>query len=293
MMTLNAARPLDLFVKLDGPRGAHLYARDLSLPEFCKAFARELKGLQALIYRMPPDLLNANYWEPLSKEGENAVREKLGGIVTRNDGERVLLWRADRIAKHRLLRDGIDVPVELLQGYVFRVSGESLTALARLWSGRGRFEWVALSGDPAAEPHKATLSAAHADLAQFRLSRPDEVFLFATQGDGLARAAFNRLDLFQRALETELLRFATAAVPRHFARPMPRVLDQIARVADGVGLSSDPAKDVEDKGRTVEFNFDLGRTPWGVSARRDPSSGEDKALLYYDQMSGIWAIATA
>jgi hypothetical protein len=293
MMTLNPAKPLDLFVKLDGPRGAHLYARGLSLADFGQAFARDLKGLQVLIYRMPPELLNANYWEPLTKEGENQVREKLNGIVTRHDGERVMLWRADRVAKHRLLRDGIDVPVELLQGYVFRVSGESLVSLARLWSGRGRFEWVALSGDASAEPHPSTLSAAHADLAQFRLSRPDEAFLFASQGDGFARVAFRRLDLFQRALENELLRFATSAVPRHFARFTPRVLDEIARVADGVGLSSDPARDVEDKGRTVEITFDLGRTPWGLSSRRDPSSGDDKALLYYDQMSGIWAIATA
>lgn len=291
-MTLSAARPLDLFLRIDGPRGYHLYARDVSLADFTAAFARELKGLQVLVYRMPPELLNANYWEPLTKEGENTVREKLAGIVTRSDGDRVLLWRADRVARHRLLRDGLDVPVDLLQGYVFRMSGESLIALAKAWSGKGRFEWAALTGDPGAELHKTALSAVHADLAQFRLSRPDEAFLFAAQGDGLTRMAFPRLDLFHRALESQLLGYAASAVPRHFARLTPRVLDQIARVGDGVGFSADPLRDVEDKGRTVEFSFDLGRTPWGVTVRREPMVGDDRALLYYDQMSGIWAMST-
>lgn len=290
MMTASAARPLDLFLRLD--RGYHLYARDLSLADFATSFARELKNLTILVYRMPPDLLNGNYWEPLTKEGENSVREKLAGIVTRTDGDRVLLWRADRIAKHRLLRDGLEVSVDLLQGYVFRMSGEGLLALAKAWNGKGRFEWAALSGDPTAEPHKNTLSAVHADLAQFRLSRPEEAFLFAAQGDGLVRLAVPRPDVFQKALEGQLLRYATSAVPRHFSRFTPRVLDQIAAVGDGVGFSADPSRDVEDKGRTVEFSFDLGRTPWGVAVRRDPKSGDDRALLYYDQMSGIWAMST-
>lgn len=292
MMTLSAAKPLDLFVRLDAPRGYHLYSRDLSLEEFATSFARELKKLQVLIYRMPSELLNGNYWEPLTKEGENAVREKLAGIVTRGDGDRVLLWRADRIAKHRLLRDGLDVPVELLQGYVFRVGGEGLIALAKAWSGQGRFEWAGLRGDPGAEIPKSALTAVHADLAQFRLSRPDEVFLYAAQGDGLVRTAFPTIDAFQRALEARLHAYAVASVGRHFARITPRIVDQIARVGDGVGFSADPSRDVEDKGRTVEFSFQLGRTPWGVTVRRDPATGDDKALLYYDQMSGIWAMAT-
>jgi len=59
----------------------------------------EVRAGEALIFRMPSDLLNANYWEPLTKENENAVREKLTGIITRTEGDQVLLWRADRIAR--------------------------------------------------------------------------------------------------------------------------------------------------------------------------------------------------
>ncbi|HEX7898648.1 MAG TPA: hypothetical protein VF950_12865 [Planctomycetota bacterium] len=292
MMTLSPAQPLDLFTRTDGPRGYHLYARNASLAEFATTFANEIKKLQVLVYRMPPEFLNANYWEPLTKEGENTVREKLSGIVTRGDGERVLLWRADRIAKHRLLRDGLDLPVDLLQGYVFRMSGESLIALAKAWDGKGRFEWVGISGDLGSDVHKTSLSAIHADLAQFRLSRPEEAFLYAAQGDGLVRMAFPREEAFRKALEGQLLRYATSAAPQHFARFTPRVLDQIARVGNGVGFSADPTRDVEDKGRTVEFRFALGRTPWGVTIRREPMVGDDQALLYYDQTSGIWAMAT-
>jgi hypothetical protein len=292
MMTLTDAQPMDLFVRLDGPRGYHLYSRGASLADFTTTFASEIKKLQILVYRIPPDLLNANYWEPLTKEGENAVREKLAGIVTRGDGDRVLLWRADRIAKHRLLRDGLDIPVDLLQGYVFRMSGESLIALAKAWNGKGRFEWTGLAIDPAADIHKTTLSAVHADLAQFRLSRPEEALLYAAQGDGLVRMAFPREEAFRKALEGQLLRYATTVVPRHYARFSPRVLDQIARVGDGVGFSAFPTRDVEDKGRTVEFSFALGRTPWGVTVRHDPLAGNDQALLYYDCSSGIWEMST-
>lgn len=293
-MTTAAAsvRPLELFVRLDPPRGYHLYSQGISAADFTTLFARELKSLQVLIYRMPPELLNGNYWEPLTKEGENAVREKLVGIVTKSEGDRVLLWRADRIARHRLLRDGLEVDVDLLQGYVFRCSGEALIALAKAWSGRGRFEFAALTGSLQAEIHPSTISAVHADLAQFRLSKPDEIFLYAAQGDGLVRTAFPHEEAFKRALNAQLVGFARAALGRHFSPIPPPILTQIAGVADGLGFSADPARDVEDKGRTVDFHLNLGKTPWGVTQRRDVGAADDKALLYYDQMSGIWAIAT-
>ncbi len=292
MNTATAARPLELFIRLDGPRGLHLYSQGATLNEFIALFGRDLRGLQVLIYRMPGELLNGNYWEPLTKEGENAVREKLTGIVTRNDGDRVLLFRADRVARHRLLRDGLDVPVELLHGYVFRTTGEGLMALAKAWNGLGRFEWAGLTGSPSADLHSSTLSAVHADLAQFRISRPEEVFLYAAQGDGLVRTAFPRIEPFRKLLNAELLGFARASCPQVFAQLTPRVLDQIAHVGDGLGYSADPARDVLDKGRTVEFTLTLGHTPWGVTVRRDPLAGDDKALLYYDQTAGIWEIST-
>jgi hypothetical protein len=38
----------------------------------------------------------------------------------------------------------------------------------------------------------------------------------------------------------------------------------------------------------------LGRTPWGVSPRpgRDGLLAKEKALLYYDSISGLWDVAS-
>ena len=284
-----AVGPLELFCRLDPPREWHLYAAGLGPAEFVGLFERELKPLTAWIPRLPGDLLNANYWEPLTKESENAVRDKLGGIITRTDGERVLIWRADRIAKQRLLRDGLDVPVELLDGYAFKTTGEGLIALSRAWDGRGRFEWAALSGDLSAP---STLSVVHNDLVRMRLSLGEEGFLYARQADGLARMVFPKVELFRRALEAAMRGFVHAATGVVVGRIGTASLDKIAREIDGVGLSADPARDVLNTGRTVEIHGRTGRTPWGVSMTHLTRGGDERMLLYYDLMSGLWAAAT-
>src|SRR2546422_1418393 len=179
--------PLELFVRLEGPDESHFYTQGLTMIDFGSLFPAEVKSLDAFITRVPSELLNPNYWEPLTKEAENAVREKLTGIVTRTEGDRALIFRADRVSRGRLLRDGLDVPVELLNGYIFRASGDGLLKLGQAWKGRDRFEWAGLSGLAKGPLPPDTLSTLHHDLSQSRPSLREELFLFASSDYGLAR----------------------------------------------------------------------------------------------------------
>ncbi len=284
--------PLEFLVRLDG-EAAHFYAEGLTHADFCSVFVREVAPLEVLIYRMPPDLLNPNYWEPLTRENEAAAREKLGGIVTRTENERLLLWRADRVAKGRLLRDGLDAPVDLLGGHVFRTTGAGLAGLGRAWNGSGRLEWAGLRGLPTEVPEEA-LSQIHADLAQLRLSRPGEVFLLATQDDDAARVLFSRRDHLARAIEALVRGFVHNLTGAPLSGIPRKVCDQLARISDGLGLSAAPERDVLDKGRTIEVHAHLGRTRWGVTPRpgMEPLNGDERVLVYYDRVNGLWAVAT-
>lgn len=296
-LLLQAARgrgapPLELLVRRERAGESHFYAQGVTPEDFGTLFAAEIRPLDVLVYRMPPDLLNPNYWEPLTKEAEEAVREKMVGLITRSEGDRVLLWRSDRVARSRILRDGLDVPVELINGYVLRTTGEGLLRFASAWAGRGRFEWAALAGVPKGPGDP--LSTVHGDLAQMRLSLPEEVFLFATQDDGLTRVVFARRDHLRRAVEALLRGFLYRVTDAHLGHIPSRVLDQILQLADGVGFSA-TAADVDDKGgRTVEAHLYLGRTPWGVVRRpgEEPLAGDEKVLLYYDRTAGLWAASS-
>jgi hypothetical protein len=285
--------PLELFVRQSGNREFHLYAQGVTAADFGRLFSAELRSLEVFIYRMPADLLNPNYWEPLSREAENVVREKLTGIVTRTEGDRVEIWRADRIARTRLLRDGLDVPVELLHGYIFRVTGEGLLKLAAAWNGRGRLEWAGVRLSPKAVLPDAALSSLHNDLTQMRLSIPEEALLFSTQDDGLTRIVFAERGLFRRAVEALIRGFLAAATRSHVGRMGDHVRDEIIDLADGAGLSADPSRDVAVTDRILEIHAWRGRTPWGVVPRpgRPPVTGDERLLLYYDRISGFWAVS--
>jgi hypothetical protein len=288
------ARPLELFVRLEGAGGFQFGAQGLPAAEAAALCGPGFAKLDVLITRMPPELLNANYWEPLTKESENAVREKMVGLVTKSLGDQVLLWRSDRIARSRLLRDGIDAAVELLQGYIFRTTGEGLLKLGAAWSGRDRFEWAAIQDLPAPVPPQ-TLSSVHADLTQGRLSTPGEALLFSAQADSLVRLVLPRRAQLARAIDAALrsyLREATGG--QHLGTINEKVCTQLAELADGLGLSSSPSRDVVDKGRTLEATFHLGRTPWGVSlqAGREGLVGDERLLLYYDKVNGLWAVSS-
>jgi hypothetical protein len=289
-----APHPLELFVRLEGTDECHFYTQGLTIADFGSIFGLELRPLDVFITRMPSELLNPNYWEPLTKEAENAVREKLSGIVTRTEGDKALIFRADRVSRGRLLRDGLDVPVELLNGYIFRTTGEGLIKLGQAWSGRDRFEWAGLAGLPKGPTPHDMLSTIHHDLSQLRLSLREELFLFASSDDGLARVVFARRPHLNRAVEALIRGFVHGAASVHVGR-MSRVnVEELISLAEGVGLSADPGRDVVNSGRTVEVALAIGRSPWGVSPRpgREAVLAKEKALLYYDSISGLWDLAS-
>jgi hypothetical protein len=283
--------PLELFVRLEGRDEAHFYTQGLTLTDFGNLFGTEIRGLDTYVTRMPHELLNPNYWEPLTKEAENAVRERMTGIITRTEGDRALLFRADRISRGRLLRDGLDVPVELVNGYIFHLTGDALLKLGQAWTGRHRFDWAGLGKG---EVTPDTLTTLHRDLSQCRLSLREEQFLFAAQDDGLARVVFARRAHLYRALEALFRGFVHGAAGVHVGRMSHSVLEEIADLADEIGLSADPGRDVVNTGRTVEVSLWLGRTPWGMPERpgREALIAKEKALLYYDSISGLWDLAS-
>ena len=281
------ARRLELHLRRSGPSEFQIGLQNLAPGELPALLEREIRPLKVLVYRIPPDLLNPNYWEPLTREGEQAVRDRLAGLITRTDGDRALLFRADRIARHRLLRDGLSAPVDLVHGYILQTTGEGLLELARAWNGRGRFEWAGLrtTADPLPDP---LLSTVHNDLTQLRLSLREEALLMATGTDGLTRAVFPQAEPFRKVLEAALRGVAHASAGHFVGRIPARVLDQIAELLDGVAISADPALDVEDNGRTVEIHA----TVLGGMAAHIPMVVGDKVLVYYDRTSGLWAAAS-
>ena len=287
--------PLELFIRLAGSREHHLYVNGLGVAELGRFFATTITPLSIIITRMPFGLLNPNYWEPLTRDSEREVREKLVGVVTRSEGDHTQIWRADRISPSRLLRDGVEVPVTLLNGYAFAVDGKGFLDLLEAWDGKGRIEWAALEGVPTAGLSTETLAQVHLDLAQRRVSLTDEIFLCSTEEDGRTRLVFSDVKDFHRTVEAVIRGFVHRVAGSHLGHINRQVCNQIARVADGVGISAAAnSTGVVDKGRSVEVHAALGRTPWGISLNpgEDPPHDGDRVLIYYDRISGIWAVST-
>lgn len=278
---------LEMFVRRAAPNESHFYARDPVPADSIGAFARETAGTEALLYRIPPALLRADLWEPLSKEAENAVREKMEGLVVWTEAEGSLLWRADRAEPGKLLREGLEAPAELLRGYILRTTGEGLCTLARAWNGRGRFEGACLRGLPREIPPDV-LDSVHSDLARMRVSIPEETLLFASHA-GETRFLFTQEDLLFRSIARTVHGFVSALARTPLAAPNRRICGRLADLAEGRGLSSYPERDFTDKGRTLEVTLRPGRTPWSSGSRGDRTG---KALLYYDRTSGIWAVSS-
>jgi hypothetical protein len=285
--------PLEMFLRTEREGEYHFGAQGITPAEFASVFARDLRGLDLLVTRMPPELLNPNYWEPLTQENEAVVREKMGGIVTRTEGDRVSLWRSDRIARSRLLRDGIEAQAELVNGSLFKMTGAEFLKLAGAATGPGRLEAAGLAGLAGGVLPPELLSTVHGDLARGGLSHPAEVFLYTSHGDGLTRIVFAHAAHQRRAIEACLRGFVHAVVRRHVGHITGKTCAQIAQIADGIGLSATD-RDVVDKSRTIEILAWMGRTPWGVSLKPGQPSlaGDERLLLYYDAIAGLWALST-
>ncbi len=288
---------LEIYPRTRDGRERHFYAQDVSAADVLPLLAPALSGLEAVVYRMPAPLLNPNYWEPYTREGEAKVREKMTGLVTRQEGEQTQLWRADAVAPGRLFRDGVDVEAELVLGYAFRVKGRDLPKLAATWDGqagaRDRFEWIAYSAIPGGEGLKDRVLQGHNDLTAFRFSVTESRIAFASSGDRRMRAIFSDPALQRKCIASAIRGYAMRTTGAVIAIPNDRVCDQLAAIGDGYGLSSSPAADFTDRFRTYEFKLHLGRTEWGLHPRAgaDLNPSDAHVLLYYDRIAGIWAVA--
>lgn len=289
---------LEVFTRHRAPDERHFYASNVTLADFDPVLAPELRGLEAILYRLPPSLLNANYWEPYSREAEAQVRERMTGLITRQEGERTQVWRSDAVAPGRLLRDGLEIPVELVLGYAFRAKGEDVPALGRAWAeagdlGRERFEFVAFSSLPAGEALRDRVLQGHNDLTAMRLAAPDARLAFAAQGRHVARAVFTTAAAQRKCVASAIRGFAVAATGAVVAPPNDRVCDQVLGLAEGLGLTCDAGVDLLNRGRSFEFKMHLGRTEWGLTLPpgHEPPPGEAFILLYYDRIAGLWAVA--
>ena len=287
------SQPLEFYVRVPSPHEHHFYARGVSFADFSDLFSKTIFDGEALIYRMPHGLLNPNYWEPLTRENEQAVHEKMGGRIIREDKERPLLWRSDQIARGRLLRDAVDVPVELIEGRVFRTSGPGLLEIAEAWTdGAGRLEFALFGKLPTLIGHEM-LTVVHHDIDQLRMSLPEEKLLFTSKNNETIRVVFPGHDSLRRAVSALVRGWVFGLTQHHMAYLTDRVTDAVIRVTDGLGFTAHPERDFVNKLRTYEIHGKVGRTEWPAVLSPDHElAGDEKVLIYYDLTSGIWAVAT-
>lgn len=267
--------PLEFQARLRAQGGCTFSTRGVTLADFLSVYRSEMKG-EVLVFRMPDALLNPNYWEPYSKERENAVRESKGGIIARTEGVETYLWRADEVAPDRLFRDGVEIPAQLLLGHVFRMRSEHLAAV-----GRGRVEFVLFRSLPAEVPRDLILETRR-DLTQTLLGAPEAELLFASEENGDVRFAFPSPERLRRAADAALRGYARILTGIHAAPLAAKAADDLLGFADGVRLTSVPSYDFVNKHRTFEFTFHA-TTP-------DGSEERGRILAYYDVVSGYWGV---
>jgi hypothetical protein len=284
---------MDVMAREVGASEFHYYLAGASFADLSPLLAAELAGTQALIFGMPHGLLNPNYWEPHTKAGEEAESARGALVITRDDQGATWLWRANAIAPGRYLLDGVDVPVERVAGAAFTVSGPDLLKLGKAWAAKAdpkdRFDWVAVR--PPASGNGATASpiVAHDDLESFRLRTPGASMIFEGGGDGKFRMAFSRREAFRACARATLRGYLIRCAGRVVSAPNDKVCDDFLAHAER-GLTSNPDTDFVSKGTAFEFTAWPGRTPWGWID--DSIDLEDRILVYYDRVAGIWAVAS-
>ncbi len=287
---------LEVMARELGSREFHFYVADADFADLVPLIGRSLAQSQALIFKMPPGLLNPNYWEPHTKAGEDAVRARHGGVITRDDGGASWLWRSDSIAPGRLLRDGIDIPVELVDGAAFKTRGSDLLKLGQAWMASGaaatdRFEWAAF-GPPAPNDGAGGVSTdAREDLGAFRVRTAGVTMIFAAAGDRKMRMAITDRAILRALARAAMRGYMMRCAGRVVSPPNDRVCDQFIGHA-GRGLSSTPERDFVSKRVAFEFTAWPGRTPWTEPGTEDTASDEERVLVYYDRVAGIWAVAS-
>jgi len=286
---------LEMLAKIQGDQEFHFYVSGVMFAEIAPLVGSDLASTEALIFKMPPSLLNSNYWEPHTAEAEEAVREKMTSVITRDDGGTKMLWRSDAIAPGRHLRDGLDVPVELLMGTVFKVQGPDLLKLGEAWESQGpvpkdRFEWIAFRELSTGNGAIDAAIRLHDDLT---VRVPGSVMAFAADGGHRVRLVMTRRALFRRCVAAALRGYMMRCTGRAVSPPNDQTCEElIARAWHGLTSTSD--RDFVSKGTTYEFIARPGRTPWSGHPPSGSADGTDElqVLVYYDRVSGIWALAS-
>jgi hypothetical protein len=283
---------LDVLARELGPSEFHFYVAGAEFADLAPLIAPELAGTQALISRIPPSLLNPNYWEPHTKAGEDAERARGWRPITREESGALMLWRSVAIAPGRYLRDGIDVSVERAPEAGFKIAGPDLLKLGKAWApavadSKDRFEWIAFRPPAAGNGGGAAPVDAQDDLDSFRLRTPGASMLFAASGDLEVRMAFSRRAPFRACARAAMRGYMMRCTGRVVSPPNDHVsddfLDQAVR-----GLTSAPARDFVSRDTAFEFTARPDLTPWSEGA--EPS--EEHVLVYYDRVAGIWAVAS-
>lgn len=262
---------LELFAWHPAADEYHFYLQGLSPADVTALFAPELAKARCLVVSYDPAVLAPEHWEAYSRDVEDELRQKLGGVVTRLvDGARQI-WRADRASE------------KLLRGRVLALPGSQL---GRFNGTDALVEWAAFAGA------EGDAARAQADIDAFRLRGSGATMLFSADGAHSTRLAFRSAEPFRRALNAALRGFAAARGTAHSADVSHRVIDTFAAVIDGVGLKVEGDGGFVDKGRTFEIVGRLGRTRWGVRRAEalDAIGDDGLMLIYYDRVSGIWQV---
>ncbi|HEU4334376.1 MAG TPA: hypothetical protein VFT32_07775, partial [Candidatus Eisenbacteria bacterium] len=278
-----------------GPREFHFYAAGVDFADLAPILAPELAGTQALIFRLPHALLNPNYWEPHTKAGEDEERARGANVIVKDSQGATWLWRSNAIAPGRYLLDGIDVPVERVPGAAFKVSGPDALKLGKAWAASGsdpadRFEWLAYKAPAGNGAGSAPLDAQD-DVDSFRLQTAGATMIFAATGAWNVRMAFASRTPLRACARAAMRGFMMRCTGRVVSPPNDHVCDDFLAHAER-GLTSTPDPDFVSKGTAFEFSARPGLTPWTKDLAVEQVEGEDRILVYYDRVAGIWAVAS-
>jgi len=280
---------LDVMARELGKAEFHFYVAGAEFADLAPLIAPELAGTQARILRIPPSLLNPNDWEAHTKSGEDAERARGWRAITRESAGGLLLWRSEAIAPGRYLRDGIDVPVERAPDAAFKIAGPDLLKLGKAWDSKDRFEWIAFRPPASGNGGGAAAIDAQDDLDTFRLRTPGASMLFSASGDLKVRMAFSRRQPFRACARAAMRGYMMRCTGRVVSPPNDRVCDDFLDHAER-GLTSTPEPDFVSRDTAFEFTARPGLSPW--SAPGDEAESEERSLVYYDRVAGIWAVAS-
>jgi len=115
--------------------------------------------------------------------------------------------------------------------------------------------------------------------------------MFAASGDRRVRMAFADRANVRACARAALRGYMMRCAGRVVSPPNDLVCDQFLEHARR-GLTSAPERDFVSKRVAFEFTAWPGRTPWTEGWSEESHQTEDRVLVYYDRVAGIWAVAS-